>query len=76
MGTMNANVYATAVLCVAATQRHYLPQSFISLYYVEGVDELQYWKRALPPNLGFLRGFALVIAKKLSYLRLERNVPM
>lgn len=76
MGTMNANVFATAILCVAASQRSYFPRIFANLHVSEGENESFFYKRMFSQRLGVVRRFILAVAEQTSNLRLKRNVPV
>ena len=47
MGALNANVFATAILCVTASRRGYFPRIFANMHYARGTSESDYYRRVL-----------------------------
>ncbi|KAJ3565420.1 hypothetical protein NPX13_g7507 [Xylaria arbuscula] len=73
MGAVNANLFAVAKLCVAASQRAYFPPILANLHCCTARDEKAYLRRALawpfrPPILIFMR-----LTRR---LRWEHSVPV
>ncbi|KAI0967517.1 amino acid/polyamine transporter I [Xylaria arbuscula] len=73
MGAVNANMFATAKLCVAASQRAYFPPMLANLHCCAARDEEPYFRRQLawpfrPPVLAFAR-----LTRR---LRWEHSVPV
>ncbi|KAI0525653.1 amino acid/polyamine transporter I [Xylaria bambusicola] len=73
MGAVNANLFAVAKLCVAASQRAYFPPILANLHCCAARDEEAYFRRALswpfrPPVLLFVR-----LTRR---LRWEHSVPV
>ncbi|KAI1308785.1 amino acid/polyamine transporter I [Xylaria venustula] len=73
MGAINANMFATAKLCVAASQRAYFPPMLANLHCCAAQDEEPYFRRQLawpfrPPVLAFAR-----LTRR---LRWEHSVPV
>ena len=46
MGAVNANIFATAALCVAASKQEYFPRVLANLHYSDGEDETSYYRHA------------------------------
>jgi len=76
MGALNANVFATAVLCVAASKRCYFPKILANLHYSAGEDESNYYRRVLQRYPAPWRDSMIWFANRTSALRLKRSVPM
>lgn len=76
MGALNANVFATAVLCVAASKRSYFPKIFANLHCSAGEDESNYYRRVLQRYPAPLRDGMVWFSSKTAALRLKRSVPM
>ncbi|KAI1352548.1 amino acid/polyamine transporter I [Xylaria sp. FL0043] len=73
IGAVNTNMFATAKLCVAASQRAYFPPVLANLHCCSAHDEEHYFHRRLawpfrPP--------VLVFARLTRSLRWERSVPV
>ncbi|KAI3335075.1 amino acid permease-domain-containing protein [Ustulina deusta] len=73
MGAVNANMFAVAKLCVAASERAYFPPILANLHCCTARDEEAYFRRALawpfrPPVLAFVR-----LTRR---LRWEHSVPI
>ncbi|KAN0070612.1 Amino acid permease domain containing protein [Elaphomyces granulatus] len=76
MGALNANVFATAILCVTASRRGYFPRIFANMHYARGTSESDYYRRVLRNWPAMIRNVIIGFATMTSTLRLERNVPM
>ncbi|KAI0434552.1 amino acid/polyamine transporter I [Xylaria sp. FL1042] len=73
MGAVNSNMFATAKLCVVASQRAYFPPMLANLHCCTAQDEEHYFRRVLtwpfrPP--------VLVFARLTRRLRWEHSVPV
>ncbi|KAI8625147.1 amino acid/polyamine transporter I [Xylariaceae sp. FL1651] len=73
MGAVNANMFAVAKLCVAASQRAYFPSILANLHCCTARDEAAYFHRALPWPI---RLPIQVLARLTRKLRWEQAVPI
>ncbi|KAI1325336.1 amino acid/polyamine transporter I [Xylariaceae sp. FL0255] len=78
MGAINANMFTTAKLAVAASQRAYFPAILANLHCGTARDEAAYFDRTLPSTSWWLvplRWSAKCIARLTRELRWENSVP-
>ncbi|KAI0471936.1 large neutral amino acids transporter small subunit 1 [Xylariaceae sp. FL0804] len=72
-GALNANVFATAKLCVAAAQRGYFPAVLANLHCSDARDEAAYFRQVVPWLFRFpVRCFARLTRR----VRWEQSVPI
>ncbi|KAK3944197.1 large neutral amino acids transporter small subunit 1 [Diplogelasinospora grovesii] len=76
MGALNANVFATAKLCVAAAQRTYFPAILANLHVPFAGDEALYLDRKLRFLPAPVRGAVVGFANMTRELRWRRAVPI
>lgn len=76
MGALNANVFATGRLVVAASRRHYLPRILANMHFAAGSSESAYYRTMLAYLPARLLVLVIGFAERTSSLRLEREVPM
>lgn len=76
MGALNANIFATSALCVAASERRYFPKILANLHFSPGEDEADYYRLSLRKCPGFLRDRIIWFANATSTLRLKSKVPI
>lgn len=76
MGALNANVFATARLCVAASHRSYFPRILANLHCLSEKDEAEYLEHNFRMLPSFLRGGVTKFARWTESLRWHRSVPM
>jgi L-type amino acid transporter 6 len=76
MGALNANVYATARLCVAASQRLYFPGILANMHIRQGEEESEYYERKLQGSSAVVRKTIASFASSTTTLRIEKGVPM
>jgi L-type amino acid transporter 6 len=76
MGALNANVYATARLCVAASKRLYFPGILANMHIRQGEEESEYYERKLQGSSAVFRKTISSFANSTSTLRIEREVPV
>lgn len=72
LGSLNANVFATSKLCVAASHRAYFPRALANQHCSSAQDEADYLNDMLP----FWRGGGVWLAKLTEDLRWNQCVPM
>ncbi|KAI1341999.1 large neutral amino acids transporter small subunit 1 [Xylariaceae sp. FL0016] len=73
MGALNANVFATSKLCVAASHRRYFPAILANLHCSTARDEAGYLDETIPPAFRFP---VQVLARLTRSVRWERSVPI
>ncbi|KAI1827945.1 amino acid/polyamine transporter I [Xylaria intraflava] len=73
MGAVNANMFAVAKLCVAASQRAYFPPVLANLHCYSARDEAAYFRRVVPRPF---RLPVLAFARLTRRLRWEYSVPV
>jgi len=76
MGALNANVYATARLCVAASKRLYFPGILANMHIRHGEEESEYYERKLQGSSAVFRKAISSFANSTSTLRIDKGVPM
>ena len=76
MGSLNANVFATARLCVAASQRGYFPAILANLHIERGDNESTYYEKLLKGQPRLINNPLRKLATMTERLRLEQEVPM
>ena len=76
MGSLNANTFATARLCVAASKRQYFPMILANMHLQPGEDESDYYKREHSGTASTITMLAVKFARATANLRLEEGVPM
>jgi solute carrier family 7 (L-type amino acid transporter), member 6 len=76
MGALNANVFATARLCVAASKRSYFPGILANLHIRQGEDEWEYYERKLKGSPAIIRKTMSSFANSTNTLRIEKGVPV
>ena len=76
MGALNANVFATARLCVAAGKRSYFPPIFANLHSHPGEEEHEYYERKLRIAPTFIRNLMVIFGRYTAHLRLVEEVPV
>jgi hypothetical protein len=76
MGALNANVFATAKLCVAASRRNYFPPVLANLHCASAKDEADYLERRLRILPAVMRKFIVGLADSTTGLRWQRSVPV
>lgn len=72
LGSLNANVFATSKLCVAASNRAYFPRALANQHCASARDEAEYLEETLP----FCRGGVVWLAELTGNLRWNLAVPM
>lgn len=73
MGALNANVFATAKLCVAASHRNYFPAILANLHCSTARDEAAYFDETLP---WVFRVPVMLFARLTRNVRWQRSVPV
>lgn len=76
MGALNANVFATGRLCVAASQRGYFPKVLSNLHFSDEERELEYYHESLPRDLFKINHMIVRFARATTTLRLQKMVPV
>jgi len=76
MGALNANVFATGRLVVAASNRNYFPGILANLHYSVGDKEPDYYRGAFSMLPNQLVSLIVRFAETTSTLRLEKQVPV
>ena len=76
MGALNANVFATAKLCVVASRRAYFPAVLANLHCESAKDEPEYLADRLRSWPSPARGLVMLFARATSQLRWQNSVPM
>lgn len=76
MGALNANVFSTARLCVAASHRSYFPRDLANLHCLSEKDEAEYLDRKLRVLPSLARTGVIKFAMWTEDLRWQRTVPM
>ena len=76
LGALNSNVFALARICVAASQRSYLPRILANLHCANEKAEADYLNRLLWALPSPFRRAAVGVSDKTQRLRWERAVPM
>jgi solute carrier family 7 (L-type amino acid transporter), member 6 len=76
MGALNANVFATARLCVAASKRSYFPGILANMHIRQGEEESEYYKRKLERSPTIIRKTISSFASLTNTLRIEKGVPV
>lgn len=80
LGALNANVFATSRLCVAAAHRGYFPAVLANLHCMSEADEAEYLEEALVglkrPVFSFLKFGVTWFAEATRELRWRRGVPV
>ncbi|KAJ4396507.1 hypothetical protein N0V93_000726 [Gnomoniopsis smithogilvyi] len=72
LGSLNANVFATSKLCVAASHRSYFPRALANQHCSSAQDEADYLNDVLP----FCRGGGIWLARLSENLRWNQDVPI
>lgn len=72
LGSLNANVFATSKLCVAASHRDYFPRALANRHCASARDESDYVHEMLP----FCKGGGVWLASFTENLRWNHAVPM
>lgn len=72
LGALNANIFATSKLCVAASHRAYFPRMVANLHCASAREEAHYLDETLP----FFKGGAIWLAEVTQDLRWNNAVPM
>lgn len=75
LGSLNANVFATGILCVAASDRGYFPKVLANLHISAEEDEMSYYEKTFAFCPGLVRDGIFSFARKTSTLRMKKNVP-
>lgn len=73
MGALNANLFATSKLCVAASHRNFFPSVLANLHCNTAHDEAAYLEQSLPL---VVRLPVLLLARMTRNLRWQRSVPI
>ena len=76
MGSLNANVFATARLCVAASQRGYFPKVLSNSHFLDEETELEYYHESLPNDPFRIKHMIVRFARATTTLRLQKKVPV
>ena len=76
MGALNANVFATARLCVAASKRSYFPGILANLHIRQGEEESEYYERKFKGSPAIIRRTMSSFASSTNTLRIEKGVPV
>ena len=76
LGALNANVFATATLCVAASHRGYLPPVFANLHCPNPAEETAQVKNCLGALPIFLSKPATLFSSRTARKRWSEKVPM
>jgi solute carrier family 7 (L-type amino acid transporter), member 6 len=76
MGALNANMFATAKLCVAAAHRKYFPAALANMHCTSAKDEEDYLDRRLRIIPTPVRSPLLAFAEATRELRWDKAVPM
>lgn len=76
MGALNASIFATARLCVAASKRQYFPMVLANLHLQPGEKESDYYERTLLRTPSVISKLVQSIASSTETLRLEDEVPV
>lgn len=73
LGALNANIFATSKLCVAASHRAYFPRVIANLHCASAREEIGYLEERTPL---FIKGGVLWLADVTQDLRWNKAVPM
>jgi len=76
LGALNSNVFALAKICVAASQRGYLPRILANLHCASAKEEAGYLGRLLSALPAALRGGVVAFSDWTQRLRWQGSVPM
>jgi L-type amino acid transporter 6 len=76
MGALNANVFATARLCVAASKRLYFPGILANMHLRQGEDESEYYETKLQGSPAVIRKTISSFARSTTGLRIDKGVPV
>jgi L-type amino acid transporter 6 len=76
MGALNANVFATAKLCVSASRRSYFPPALANLHCASAKDEPGYLEHSLRGLPAPVRVVVVAFADATRQLRWGKAVPM
>jgi L-type amino acid transporter 6 len=76
MGALNANIFATARLCVAASKRSYFPGILANMHIRQEEEESEYYKRGLEGCPAIIRKTISSFASLTNTLRIEKGVPV
>ncbi|KAH8891292.1 large neutral amino acids transporter small subunit 1 [Thozetella sp. PMI_491] len=76
MGALNANVFATAKLCVAASRRTYFPAVLANLHCASAKDEPEYLELTLRRLPSAVRAPVRGVADATRHLRWHNSVPI
>jgi solute carrier family 7 (L-type amino acid transporter), member 6 len=76
MGALNANVFATSRLCVAASKRSYFPKILANLHVQSGDREVDYYEKKLRNTSSVIKGTVIKFATSTARLRFVDGVPM
>ena len=76
MGSLNANVFATARLCVAASKRMYFPAILANMHLQPGEVESDYYERKLSGTASTVTRVVVKFASATANLRLVEEVPV
>ena len=76
LGALNANVFATGRLCVAACRRRYFPKILGNMHVEDHLQEQDYYEKHLSTLPSLLKSGIKAFAKWTARLRLEEEVPV
>ncbi|ORY17794.1 large neutral amino acids transporter small subunit 1 [Clohesyomyces aquaticus] len=76
LGAVNANVFATAKLCVAASHRHYFPRILANMHCNTMKEEDEYLETVLSSVPNWCRALICGFAKRTASLRWQKKVPI
>lgn len=76
MGALHANVFATARLCVAASQRAYFPAILANMHVQPGEEESDYYQRKLSGAASPIKMLVIKFAGATANVRLREGVPV
>ena len=76
LGALNANVFATGRLCVAASQQDYAPRVLANRHCTSREGDALATRKAVSPLPVFCARGALLFAKTTETLRWDKGVPM
>ena len=76
LGAVNVNIFASARLCVVASERQYFPAIFSNLHVREGSSEMLYYREKLQRYPWWISYAVSKFALLTSELRLKQSVPV
>ena len=76
LGALNSNVFALAKICVAASQRSYLPKILANLHCTDAREEADHLGRGLGAFPSVIKGAVVAFSEWTQHLRWQRSVPM